>query len=64
MVAEINPADARLLASAVLRAESILAEYIHPGPRSCEAAINHLLEAIDRDDVINAAMKIAGQHSA
>jgi hypothetical protein len=54
-------ADARVLADAILRAESILEDYIHPGPRSCEAAINQLIETIDREDVVAAAKKVMGQ---
>jgi hypothetical protein len=54
-------AGARVLADAILRTESILADYAHPGPRSCEAAINQLIETIDREDVIAAAAKIAGK---
>jgi hypothetical protein len=53
--------DAKILADAILRAESILADYIDPGPRDCSSAINRLLETIDRDDVISAARRVMGQ---
>ena len=43
-----------VLAKAVRRAVDILASYVEPGPRDCNATINRLLSAIDNEAVAQA----------
>jgi len=52
MSAEIEVTDA------VEKAQRILAEHIHPGPRDCNATINKLLSVLDDGALIEAVDEV------
>ena len=42
------------LRKAVVKAQSILARYVEPGPRDCENTINELMDVLDDENVVEA----------
>ena len=44
--------------TAVERAQRILAEHVHPGPRDCNATINKLLSVLDDGALIEAVDEV------
>jgi uncharacterized protein (UPF0147 family) len=48
---------ARTIRSAVSKAQTILARYIHPGKRDCDEAINELAEVLDDENLVKAMKK-------
>jgi len=50
--------DPETLAAAVLDIETILSDYLEPGPRDADGTITAILERLDRDDVPTAAERV------
>lgn len=50
--------DPETLAAAVLDIETILSDYLEPGPRDADGAIMAILERLDRNDVPTAAERV------
>jgi hypothetical protein len=50
--------DKVLTIRAVRQAQLILSDCIEPGPRSAERTIERLLDVLDRDDVVEAVVRL------
>ena len=53
--------DAELIVRAVREAQLLLAGYLEPGHRDCEATINRLLAILDRNDLVAAIDRLEGE---
>ena len=54
--------EKRIMA-AVEKAQEILAQYVEPGPRSCETTINELMDVLDDNQLIEAVDEVKNGRS-
>lgn len=52
--------DQEMIIRAVREAQMVLAGYVEPGRRDCEATINRLLAILDRSDLVEATDRVEG----
>jgi hypothetical protein len=50
--------DPETLAAAVLDIDTILSDYLEPGPRDADCTIRAIIERLDRDNVPTAAERV------
>lgn len=50
--------DLDLVQQAISDAQAVLADYLEPGPRDAEAAMQRLIAILDRDDLVAALERL------